>query len=89
MSSLFKPKMQQTYNPAPPEAPAVDANLTPKPPAPMPDEDSPAMREKRRKEQQAMSIAGRASTILTAPKSKAAPVSISSAYTSNKLGSAA
>jgi hypothetical protein len=49
---------------------------TPKPPAPMPDQDSALVREARRKAQMdVMGRAGRQSTILTAPKDRAADYS--------------
>ena len=60
--------------------PTVVQAPTPKPPAPMPDQDSAAVREARRRSQMdIMGRAGRQSTILTAPKDRGD-------YTSRSLG---
>ena len=57
MAGLFMPKM--------PQAPKIPE---PTPPAPMPDQQSPAVLEARRQQQMgAMQRAGRSSTILTSP----------------------
>jgi len=68
MTSLFTPKVQA--------APAPSA------PAPMPDSNSPAVMEARRKAQMdIMNRAGRSSTILTAPKDRGGDT-----YSSSTLG---
>lgn len=59
----------------------VQSAPTPKPPAPMPDADSAAVREARRKAQMdIMGRAGRSSTILTEPKNRGGD------YSSTTLG---
>lgn len=64
-----------------PSAPAAAAPEAPKPPAPMPDTNSPAVLEARRKAQMdIMGRAGRTSTILTAPKDRGGD------YSSTTLG---
>lgn len=69
MSAMFAPKAVT--------APAAQA------PAPMPDSDSPAAREARRRAQMdVLSRAGRSSTILTPPKSNNGD-----SYAAKKLGS--
>ncbi len=58
----------------------------PKPPAPMPDDQSPAVLEaKRRAQEQVVSRAGRQSTILTNPQNRSV-ASGSDAYSSRTLG---
>lgn len=70
MSALFAPSQ-----------PAAQPIAAPKPPAPMPDTTSAAALEaKRRVQTDIMGRAGRSSTILTAPKDRAAD------YTSTTLG---
>lgn len=70
MASLFAPKVQA----APPPPP-------PKDPAPMPDTNSPAVNEARRKAQaDILRRAGRTSTILTAPENRGGD------YAGTKLG---
>lgn len=71
MGGMFSPK--QTPLPPPPE---------PKPVAPMPDANSPQVRERRRAAQaDIMGRAGRSSTILTAPADRGGD-----SYASPKLG---
>lgn len=73
MASLFAPKRPpQIIQAAPP---------APKDPAPMPDTDSPAVMEARRRAQaDILRRAGRSSTILTAPEQRGGD------YTGSKLG---
>lgn len=64
----------------------IPASPTPKPPAEMPDSQSPAVLEARRKAQQdILSRAGRSSTILTAPEQRGG----GDTYSSTKLGTIA
>lgn len=77
MGGLFAPKPQPIIQQAPPEV---------KPPAPMPDQNSPAALEARRRAQ--MDMMGRVSrtdTILTAPNQRGGNTD----YAASKLGSAA
>lgn len=78
MSGIFSSK--PAAMPVAPVIPAVQ------PPAPMPDQNSAAALEaKRRAQMDIASRAGRSSTILTAPNQRAA----TGDYSANKLGSAA
>lgn len=78
MSGLFsRPMPAPTPLPPPPEV---------KPPAPIPDQNSPAAMEANRREQQKiMGRAGRSSTILTAPGQRGGAPD----YTASKLGTGA
>jgi hypothetical protein len=65
-----------------PKAPKID--MTPQKPAPMPDDQSPAVLEARRNATRAaMARGGRTSTILTGAGDRAAPAT---AYTGRTLG---
>lgn len=79
MSSLFSPPKPAPVLPTP----------APTPPATMPDDQSPAVLEaRRRRAAEILARSGRTSTILTAPDQRGTDTTITDSYSSPTLGSA-